>query len=72
MYIRTFSLIAMEVEELVRGATFTQVPWDIHCPDALLQELFSGDYKVDKTDYRYIEYYKLMINVQRKSPVLFL
>src|SRR4051812_17833712 len=67
MYVRTFSLVAMEMEEPARGATFTQVPWDIHRPDALLQELYSGDYKLDKTDNRYIEHYK--VNDKRAKGV---
>lgn len=47
------------MEELVSGTSFTQAPWLTHRPDAMLQELHRGDYKLDNLDNRYIKHYKV-------------
>ncbi|GBB83938.1 hypothetical protein RclHR1_01060002 [Rhizophagus clarus] len=44
------------MEDLVRGSTFTQVPRQTHRVDAMFQELYRGDYRLDK-DRRYLQSY---------------
>src|SRR5436305_671690 len=44
------------MDDLVKGSTFTQVSWQTHRPDAMLQELYRGDYRLDK-DRRYLKSY---------------
>ncbi|KAF0453065.1 serine/threonine protein kinase [Gigaspora margarita] len=45
--------------ELEKGSSFTQIPWQIYRPNAILQELYSGDYKLDESDNTYIKYYEI-------------
>ncbi|CAG8744584.1 5590_t:CDS:2, partial [Racocetra fulgida] len=47
------------MEELKRGSSFTQIPWQTHRPNAILQELYGGDYKLDESDNTYIKYYEI-------------
>ncbi|CAB4482663.1 unnamed protein product [Rhizophagus irregularis] len=47
------------IEEPEIGSTFTQVPWEVHRPNAILQELYWADYRLDKTRPGYLRYYNV-------------
>ena len=44
------------MENLKRGSTYTQVSWQVHRPDAMHQEYYRGDYRLDK-DGRHLKSY---------------
>jgi len=46
----------LAMEDLVIGSTFTQVPRQTHRPNAMLQELYRGDYKLEEDGRHLISY----------------
>ncbi|CAB4482672.1 hypothetical protein RhiirA1_473797 [Rhizophagus irregularis] len=47
------------IEEPEKGSTYTQVSWDVHRPNAMLQEICRLDYKLDNTRPGYLIYYNI-------------
>ncbi|RIA82482.1 hypothetical protein C1645_835308 [Glomus cerebriforme] len=46
------------MEDLAKGSTYTQVPWQTHCPNAMLQELYWENCRLNK-DSRYLKSYNV-------------